>query len=282
MKYNINFSIIQISDFIKIIHILNYILTTTFIAQPLKITLVNIVFYIDEGGLFVSNSKKLINFFVSFVILFLFLAISGSYIQPLYDHFSSDTINDILIPLHYSIALFLFAIISNFIRNAFNRKLLKNDSLMLECKALKFNTIHKIWFYVLILVIYAFPFINGKNFNELSIKRVIALALTLIAYKIVLDISSNSIQVTFLSKGIIIHGFDLRLEAPIKNGTLLCNNSGYYSYNDIENYFIYPDYITMFLINQDGKITFKADTELKRRFTGLMIQKKIKTKKFEN
>jgi len=60
------------------------------------------------------------------------------------------------------------------------------------------------------------------------------------------------------------------------------NDSGYYSYIDIdiEDYFILPDSIGLYISLGKGKISFKVDDETKRQVKGILLQQKIEVKQF--
>ncbi|WDV45233.1 hypothetical protein PV797_17150 [Clostridiaceae bacterium M8S5] len=228
-----------------------------------------------------SGSKKVINFFISFTISLLFLSVTGRFIYFISNYTNDNILFNVIIPIYYTICLLVFALSMNFVRNAQTDKLLKNNTTYMEVNTAGFSLVNKILYYVIIALIYCLPFLRGESIKNFNITRVISLVLVLLVFELMLRYSSKTIKITFLKNGIVVNGFDLRLDAPMKTGTIMYNNSGYYSYNDIENYFVFPDKIELYLIHNQGKLSFHSNTEMGKRFTGLMIQQHIEMKKFD-
>ncbi|WP_066495925.1 hypothetical protein [Abyssisolibacter fermentans] len=223
--------------------------------------------------------KKTLYFFLAITITLLFFTLVGGLILSTSEVVSENIFVNIIIPSTYSLALLIFAVSLCIIRNMDTKKIITQNTTFFVIKSVKFNLYKKIWFYLVITLIYFIPFLRGISLKNLNLTRIIAFIITIILFELLLNFSSKSVKIHFLRNGIVINGFDLRFEPPI-NAIQICNDTGSYSYNNIENYFIFPDHIEVYLILNQGKLSFKADSETIRMFTGIMQQKKIPMKKF--
>lgn len=105
--------------------------------------------------------------------------------------------------------------------------------------------------------------------------------ISIVLVKLLIKHSNNTIKIYFLKTGIVIGGIDIRIGAPIMYGKSIYNDSGYYSYHDIKEYFIYSDTVELYLIHEQGKIVAKIDNENRQQLKGLFEQQKIPMKKFK-
>ena len=87
------------------------------------------------------------------------------------------------------------------------------------------------------------------------------------------------LSVHFLKYVIVVSGFDVKINLPVVYGTSIYNDSGFYSYNDLDSYFIFSDHVELFLILEKGVLAFDTNNELNRKILGLLQQNKIKLRK---
>jgi len=82
---------------------------------------------------------------------------------------------------------------------------------------------------------------------------------------------SNKSNYHFLKDGIVVSGFDIRINLPVVYGTSI--------YNDLDSYFMFSDHVELFLILEKGVLSFATNNELNRKILGLLQQNKIKLRK---
>jgi len=227
-----------------------------------------------------SITKKTILFLVSLFASLMLLSAISLIINPIVQNLSFNIIMNIIYPILYSITLLFFIIIQALIRYFMNINVLKKNTSLLSVGIHKFSFREKLWLYLLIAVIYFVPLLNGVILDYTFIIRILMFLLALIIIESLLIFSNKNLNINFLDSGILITGFDSRIVIPFGHNVLISNDSGFYNYYDIDNYFIYPDKVVLFLRNEQGTLSFKANEEVKRQVKGIMVQKEVKMKKF--
>ncbi|WP_427339825.1 hypothetical protein [Caloranaerobacter sp. DY30410] len=227
-----------------------------------------------------SNAKKTANFIMAFFSTIMFISIVSRIVMPYISNLSENMVNNVVFPILLTIALLFFGSFQGLLRYSYNKRILKNNAVLLSVNIDNFNLNERLWYYLLVALIYFVPIFRNPISSKMIIIRVVLFIITLALIEVLLRLSNKTIKIYFLKNGILITGFDIRIGLPIVYGTQIHNDSGYYSYNDIENYFIFPDYIDLYLILKQGKLTFKSNSELARQVSGILKQNKIEMKKF--
>ncbi|EOD00430.1 hypothetical protein [Caldisalinibacter kiritimatiensis] len=225
-----------------------------------------------------SGVKKTVNFLISFFATIVFLSLLSNIIRPLIINYSENTITNIIYPLYITIAFLFFIFSQALIRRIRSNKILNENAILLSVNADKFNLNEKLWFYVIVVLIYFVPFIKNPTLNNLSISRIVLFILTMVGIELLIRYSSKTIKIHFLRQGMLVSGFDIRIDLPIGIGNVVHNDSGVYTYHDIEGYLIYPDHIEFFLTMERGKLIFHTDSEITRQIKGIIKQNRIPVK----
>ncbi|WP_130807705.1 hypothetical protein [Senegalia massiliensis] len=227
-----------------------------------------------------SGTKKSILFFASFFITIFFMSIVGVIFRPFLENIDDYTYYNIVSPILYTIYLIFFMIIESTIRKIYTKRFLNESTILFKVKTNGFNLSVRLIIYLAIVLIYFISLFRDFSIKSISIPRIILFILSFLIIEFILRISNKSIYGYFTRDYIIISGWDFRLSLPIIYGTNVHNDSDVYTYNDIKDYFIFTDYIELYLIADQGKLVFDIDSELSRKFVGILNQKKIPMKKF--
>ncbi len=227
-----------------------------------------------------KNSKRFIIFILSFFATLFYLSVMTIVLRPLTLISSTNTIQYIIYPIYSTSALFFFVCFQALLRHQFYGKILLNNSILLSVKADKVTITDRLWFYMFLGLIFARTIINGFSASPVVLITILILIIAVIVVELLLRFSINTIKINFLRNGILITGFDARISIPIAFlGSNIRNDYGFFSYNDIDGYFIFPDRIELFLLMERGKIIVETDSETKRQMMGIIAQQKIKLKK---
>lgn len=226
-----------------------------------------------------SQTKKTVVFLISFFITLFATSLSFQFIAPLVIGLEQSAIFNIVSPLISTIALLIFIILQALIKYMFNRRALVSNANLVSANISKFGIKERLLPYAFFLLIYFIPLLKGMIFDYTFMIRILLFIGSVVIVEILLRISNNRTKIFFQRNGFLITGFDARAEIPFGMNTIINNDSGFYSYKDIKEYLVFPDRIELKLINDIGKIVFMANGELKRQFTGLMVQHKIPVKK---
>lgn len=227
-----------------------------------------------------TGTKKTLLFFSSFFLTILFMSIVSYTLYPFINNISNYILSNVLIPILYTIYFIVFLFIQGIIRYLMTKKYFKNNAILIKSKTEDFILKEKLLIYLIIFLIYFMPLITKLSLEPLNLPRIILFIISILVIEILIRISNKSIYGYFTRDYIIISGLDLRISLPIVYGSHIHNDSTIYSYNDIENYFIFKDVIELYLIGDQGKLVLNIDTESSRQFVGLLKQKKIPMKKF--
>lgn len=226
-----------------------------------------------------SQTKKTVFFFLSFFITIILVSLSFQSISSLIVDKDQSVMFNIISPLFTSIGLFIFALMQALMKYMSNRKALTTNTNLVSANINKFNIRERLLFCVFLILIYAVPVFGRMVFDYTFMLRILFFVGSIIIVEMLLRISNKNTKVFFQRNGILITGFDVRIEIPFGRNIDIYNSSGFYSYRDIEEYSVFPDHMELSLINDYGKIVFMTSGELKRQVTGLMVQNKIPVKK---
>ncbi|RKD30107.1 hypothetical protein [Thermohalobacter berrensis] len=227
-----------------------------------------------------STIRKTINFFISFFIAIVFMSLLSYIISPFISKLSNETVSNIVYPIFFTLIFVTFTLIQALLRYLHSKKILKENTVLLSVKAEQFRLGEKLWFYGVIILIYFAPLLKNLSLEYINWARVVLFIASIIVFEFLLKYSSETVKIHFMRNGILVSGFDIRINLPIAYNTEIHNDSGYYSYNDVDSYFIFPNHVELFLILEQGRLVFNADNEIKRQITGLLKQKKIKMRKY--
>lgn len=225
-----------------------------------------------------SLTKKAVIFLLSFFLTLIVVSLTSQYISPLVINMDQNLIINIVAPLFATIGLFFFIVIQALIRYMFIKRILTTNTNLVSANIGKFNIKERLLFYVFFILIYFVTLLGKMIFDYTFMIRILLFIGSIIIAEMLLRMSNKSTKIFFQRNGILIIGFDVRIEVPFGQNVDVYNNSGFYSYNDLKDYSIFPDRMELSLINDLGKIVFMANGELKRQITGLMVQNKIPVK----
>lgn len=222
-----------------------------------------------------SQTKKAIIFFISFFTTIILLSLIFRTMSVLFVNMSESIIFNVISPLFTTIGLVMFFIMQALIRYLFYRKTLKSNSNLVYASISKFGLKERMLPYAFLILIHLAPFLGNIIFDYTFMIRILLFIGSIIIIELLLRVSNKRTKVYFQRNGILITGFDARIEIPLGVSINIKNDSGLYSYNDIEEYTVLADRMELKLVNSYGKLEFMTNGELKRQITGLMVQHKI-------
>ncbi|SCG83881.1 hypothetical protein DW1_2317 [Proteiniborus sp. DW1] len=226
-----------------------------------------------------SQTKKAVIFFLSFFTIIILLSLLFQSMSALFVNMNESLMFNVISPLFTTIGLVMFLILQSVIRYLFYRKTLNSNTNLVYASITKFGMKERMLPYAFLILIHLAPFLGNIIFDHTFMIRILLFIGSIIIIELLLRVSNKKTKVFFQRSGILIAGFDARLEIPLGVSINIKNDSGFYSYNDIEEYAVLPDRIELKLVNSYGKIEFMANGELKRQITGLMVQNKVPVKK---
>lgn len=226
-----------------------------------------------------SQTRKAVIFFLSFFIALMSISLVFQVISPLIVNMDESVMFNIISPLFTTIGLVLFIVFQALIRFMFYKKHLKSNASLVTANITKFGMKERLLPYALLILIHLPPFLGQIIFDYTFMIRILLFIGSIIVIELLLRISNRNTKVFLQRNGILITGFDGRTEIPFGVSISINNDSGFYSYNDIEDYTVLPDRIELRIINGYGKIVFLANGEMKRQITGLMVQNKVPVRK---
>lgn len=224
------------------------------------------------------NKKNSITLFVSLIVTLLFITCISIFFNKIAIHSSENTIANLLYPGMFSLALIFFIVFQGLLRTSLNNKVLYDRKPLIELKTDKFTFSEKLWIYAFIIVIYFIPIIKKSSVESFNSTRIILFAITLVVVEILLRISEKTLKIIFLKDGILVSGFDMRLDFPV--GNPIHNPSGFYSYSVIDGFLPFEDHIELFIEYEQGKILAITDETEKNQILDILKQKKIKVRKY--
>lgn len=227
-----------------------------------------------------SIAKKTVLFLFSLFSSIMFVSMLSLIISPMVQELSLNVISNIIYPLFFTIGLLFFIFIQALFRYIMNKKTLSANSTLLSINISRFTLKEKLWLYLLVAVVYFASFFKGIILDYTLIIRILLFVGTIVIIEALLRLSNKNMKIYFLRKGIVVSGFDIRVEIPFGQSVDIHNDSGVYSYYDIDSYFIFPEHVELYLINEQGKLEFKIDEETKRQVMGILVQQKIEMRKF--
>lgn len=226
-----------------------------------------------------SQTRKAVIFFLSFFITIIALSLLFQFISPSLVNMDESVMFNVISPLFTTAGLIIFVILQSIIRYLFYKKTLKSNTSFVYANITKFAMKERMLPYAFLLLIHLAPFLGKIVFDYTFMIRILLFIGSIIIIELLLRISNKKVKVFFQRNGILITGFDARIEIPLGVSINIYNDSGFYSYKDIDEYAVLQDRMELKLINNYGKIVFMANGELKRQVTGLMVQNKVPIRK---
>lgn len=226
------------------------------------------------------GTKRTILFFSAFFLTIFLITIIGIILTPFINTISDYIYYNIVSPILFTFYFFVFTVFQGIVRKIYTRKYIKESQVLIKSKTEKFHMSGRLLTYLVIFLIYFTPIIRTLSIQSLTLPRVLLFILSIIIMELILKISSNSLYGYLTKDYIIISGTDLRISLPIVYGNNIFNDSDVYTYNDIKEYFVFPETIELYFVGEQGKLALNTDSELSRQFIGILTQKKIPMKKF--
>lgn len=227
-----------------------------------------------------SNTKRLTIFLASFFVTIFFLILLSLALKPLIINANNNITNFIIFPLYLTLSFYFLVFFHAFLKKILYKKYLLKNAILLTIKADKITITDRLWYYLFIVLIYFAPIYKGITTGIISLIPISLFVLNILLIEVILKKSLKTIRISFFRAGIVITGFDTRFNIPMEGlGTTVRNDYGYYSYNDIDSYFPFPDRVELFLTAERGKLVLNTDSETMRQLQGIIVQQKIKKRK---
>lgn len=226
-----------------------------------------------------GQTRKGVIFFLSFFLTLFAISLFFQTMNPVIINMNQSVIFNIISPLITTVGLVMFMMLQGLIRYLIYRKTLINNTNLITANIANFSFKERLLPYLFLILINLPLFLGDITFDYTFLVRILIFIVTIIIIEILLKISNKKTNVFFQKNGILITGFDVRIEIPFGINMNIYNDSAFYSYNDIKDYLILQNHIELNIINDYGKIVFTADEELKRQVTGIMVQNKVPVKK---
>jgi hypothetical protein len=122
-----------------------------------------------------------------------------------------------------------------------------------------------------------YPIIGRElKFNNLTFTNLIITFLFVIISEIMLYFSFSKTKINFMKSGILIIGYDFRIDLPM--GSPVKSNSGFYLYSEFSCYLLKKNILTLY-ISENDKIKIKLPKKLEPQVISFLANKKIDIKK---
>lgn len=228
-----------------------------------------------------STTKRTIVFIVSLFATIIFTSILSTFLASMINNFSLDLINNIINPLYLTLILFFFMLCQSFIKYMFSKKMLSFNSVLLSTNITGVSKKSKITLYFIVALIYFSSSYRNFSLDYLFFIKILILILTFLVLEMLLRLSNKKLKAYFLSDGILISGFDIKIDVPLGVKTNIYNDYGFYEYVYIEGYTMQSNSIEFILKDSMGKINVKINEDIKRKILGIMNKHNIPKKKFK-
>lgn len=106
--------------------------------------------------------------------------------------------------------------------------------------------------YFVTIALFIIPIVKNKALTSLQPVQIVNFIIWLIIIEIILFISFKFTKVHFMTDGILVKGFDLRLDLPMNDE--IRTHSGFYAYFDIESFVINKNILKLNLYSNRGSI----------------------------
>lgn len=222
-----------------------------------------------------SRFKNAIIYLLSFLITIVFMI----FISNVIGYFTLSQVNDTNIILHkniiFTITLFFFALILAVIRRLSLKKFVSHN-IFLSTTINEYSTNDKLWFYIVLILIYFLRIIRDKSFSSFNLSTIILFSLSIILAKVLIIYSQKTMKLYLTKDYIVITGFDIRIKPPFIFAGDINNDSGFYNFSDIKEILIHNTHVEIILIYEVGKLIFDTDYDTTRKLEAVLIQNKVK------
>ncbi len=186
-----------------------------------------------------ASTLRTIGFLVSTVILFLlypfiYHPLHGVFHELLRESVPYSIINEIAAGSNLLLSLILLGTLQGLLKFFFLLRHRKGSPVVMSLPIRSFSIADQIIYYIVPLIIYILPLFLRPHVNEIIAIKVGVFVITIIALRLWLQLSKKSTPCYFLKEGLLITGFDVRLDLPIH--PLLENSSGFYPYEKLSEY----------------------------------------------
>lgn len=227
-----------------------------------------------------STSKRQLIFFLSLFTTFSLVSLTSPILYTYFNTYNQEFIAGVINPIYFTLALIFFSLIIGLFRFIFYRKYLIKNTVLAKGNSNFITLSDRIWFYSFIGIIHlTTSFRIIKNIKTFIISIIIIL-ITIILIEVLLRLSINTLKVNFLDTGIVMSGYDIRISNSLQGlSSVVRNDYGYYRYRDIDSYYLYSDYMELFLQREQGSIKIFDDNNNLRKFEAIILQQNIEMKK---
>lgn len=211
---------------------------------------------------------------ISFIIPFLTIILLITFIVPSIPGIENGVI---FFTTLVFLVVILFPLLQGLIRYLYFKQFNDKNNFFFALNLGESKLYQRIMYYLLVFLVLIYPIIGRElNFNRLVIINIIITILFIILSEIMLYLTFSKTNINFMKNGILIIGYDFRIDLPVVNS--IKSNSGFYSYDDFTCYSLKNNILTLY-INENDKIKAKLVKELEPQVLGFLITKKIELKK---
>ncbi|WP_432665943.1 hypothetical protein R9X47_06555 [Wukongibacter baidiensis] len=196
-----------------------------------------------------NNTKRSINFAIAFMAVISIF----TFIVPTIDFQALGENTEIVFPnLLFLLFIVLFSSFQLLFRILTTSKYYVKDKLFftlsMKSSKMKNRTIP----YLGAIALFLWPVIVSKNISLIKLGTIINFLIWILVIEGLLYVTNKYTKIHFMSDGILIRGLDFRIDIPL--GDSLLNHSGFYTYYDIQSYFIENNCLELVLFNDVGII----------------------------
>lgn len=223
-----------------------------------------------------SNPMKTITFIISLIAYFIYLSISSIFTNAAVA--SGNTAYAAAV-IYISSALGILVILyaqAGF-KYWYSSRQLKSAKIFADVPLGKFRFIDRLLVYFLPALSIIFPLMQTKSLSSITLQSLLFLFAIIIIVEFLFLINSKTMKAYITDNGIIIRGFDLRLEIPIPSNYR--NPSGYFPFKRIINFLDLNDKLLVEQSYDLGTITLKGNAETLKQIKAALIANGIRQKR---
>lgn len=190
-----------------------------------------------------TSTFRTFNFLISTILIFIVYPFIQKAIQfllnPLFNRpISLSYINEVVFGLVFLICFLFLGGLQGLIRTIYLKHHNRTSSIM-KFPINHFQIGDKTIYYIVPLILYIVPLFKGIYVNEILVIRIIIFIITIILIELWLRLSKKHTHCYFLRTGLLVTGFDIRLDFPLQSS--LDNASGFYPYEKFQEYILFKD-----------------------------------------
>lgn len=136
-----------------------------------------------------------------------------------------------------------------------------------------FRLVDRLIIYIFPAIPVVFPLFRGETLNKYSLWVIALFFIFIIITEILFYFFNKTMKIVVTDKGIVVIGYDLRLELPISAN--YPNPSGFYPFERIEGFRCLKDEIIIYQTYDLGAINIKAPYEEIRKIKALLLSNNV-------